>query len=318
MIKILSATTLFAAFLMGSLVHAQTRFASRGFENYANPALVWSFPRNNLHLQDRMGLAGGITEEQFNQITDAVLKVWEPIAAAKGVTLVNNKDWKDSTVNASAEQSGKRWIVNMYGGLARRPEVTPDGYALVVCHELGHHFGGYAFYDNSSWASSEGQSDYFATNVCAKAIWGKDVNNNLRFRSLRGIPTSVQTSCATAWPNNANAQGWCARTVAGGQSLANLLASLGGSKMPNVDTPDTTVVKRTQTGHPAAQCRLDTYFAGALCGKPWDMNVIPGRGNPKGQQSKEAEMEAMKTSCFAKEGFKAGYRPACWFKAVIE
>ena len=27
----------------------------------------------------------------------------------------------------------------MYGGLARRAEVTEDGFAMVLCHELGHH-----------------------------------------------------------------------------------------------------------------------------------------------------------------------------------
>ena len=47
--------------------------------------------------------------------------------------------WKNDTVNANAQQRGRNWIVNMYGGLARRPEIFFRRFAMVLCHELGHH-----------------------------------------------------------------------------------------------------------------------------------------------------------------------------------
>ncbi|MBX2989299.1 MAG: M48 family metalloprotease [Bdellovibrionaceae bacterium] len=288
----------------------------RGYELYGAPQVKWVMPPNRAHLMDRRERVANITEEQFNQIIDDVMKYWQPIAQAKGVNLVAEKNWSDGTVNAYASQSGNTWRVAMFGGLARRPEVTPDGFALVVCHELGHHFAGYAFYGSRDWASSEGESDYFATNACAKMIWGKDFRGNERFRRIRNVPAPVQENCTAAWPNNANAQAWCVRAAAGGHSLATLLANLGNDPAPKFETPDTTVVSRTNTAHPRGQCRLDTYFAGALCTKTWDMNTIPGRNHPKGQNSQAAELESMKVSCYASEGFKIGMRPSCWFKAL--
>lgn len=291
--------------------------AQYGFQFYGrNNGGKWAFPPNNLHLQDGVIRGSSMTEEQFNKIIDDVIKIWTPIAQAKGVNLVVEKRWKDATVNAYANQSGKTWMVSMFGGLARRPEVTEDGFALVVCHELGHHFGGYSFYGAKDWASAEGESDYFATNVCAKYIWGMQVQRNRAFAHVRGVPASVEAACKKVWGANENTVGWCIRTAAGGFSLANLLGTLGGTGTPNFDTPDQTVVSKTNVNHPEAQCRLDTYFAGALCNKKWDLNVIPAKGFPQGQTSAAAELEAMKYSCFKKEGFALGTRPACWFKAL--
>lgn len=290
----------------------------RGYELYNVPEVKFTLPANNLHRFDRLERASNIDEKAFNDIVDGVLKYWAPIAEAKGVKLVANKDWADSTVNASAYQSGKTWYVNMYGGLARRPEVTPDGFALVVCHELGHHFAGYTFGSGMSWAANEGQSDYFATHMCAKVIWGRDFRGNEMFRRFNA-PQVVTAKCAEAWPNNTNAQGWCQRASAAGLSLATLLGALrsASAPAPKFETPDTTVVRQTNSAHPEAQCRLDTYFAGALCNKQFDINVIPGRNHARGQQSAEAEAEAMKYSCFAKEGHKIGTRPLCWFKPLL-
>ena len=286
-----------------------------GFQAYRNSEQQMSLPPNNLHLQDRLNRAANITEQRFNEIIDQAMTPWYSIAKAKGVTLVVEKKWTDPTVNAFASQSGNTWTVAMFGGLARRPEVTEDGFALVVCHELGHHFGGYAF-KGDRWAASEGESDFFATNACAKVIWGTTPQENFKFLRLRNIPPKVAEKCGAAWPNNKEAQAWCVRASAAGFSLAHLLATLGGDPIPSFDTPDTTVVEKTNTSHPRGQCRLDTYFAGALCTKPFDLNVIPAKGHPKGQGSQEAEMEARKYSCFAADNFKLGTRPACWFKPI--
>ena len=62
----------------------------------------------------------------------------------------------------------------MFGGLARHKLVTPDGFALVACHEMGHHLGGAP--RRGGWASNEGQSDYYATTKCARRIWAEDNN----------------------------------------------------------------------------------------------------------------------------------------------
>lgn len=313
MLKSLIATLVVLA---GSVSFAQGR-VRRGYELYGNPNVKTFMPPNRAHMLDRVERTSQITEEQFNEIVDGVMKYWEPVAKARGVKLVAQKLWDDNTVNAVAYQQGKTWTIEMYGGLARRPEVTPDGFAMVVCHEMGHHFGGYAFYGDRNWASSEGQSDYWATNVCAKIIWGSEFRSNEGFRRLRNVPEPVKQACGTAFPNT-NQQGWCVRAAAAGHSLASLLAALGGEKQPQFETPDSSVVTRTSTSHPAAQCRLDTYFAGALCNKAFDINVIPAKDHPEGQNSKAAEAESMKYTCFASEGMAQAARPACWFKAQLD
>lgn len=298
--------------LLSCAAHAQFR---PGYSLYKQPNVKWAFPPNNLHIYDT-GKVANITEQRFNEIIDDVMKYWTPIAQAKGVTLTVDKKWNDSTVNAYANQSGKNWMVAMFGGLARRPEITEDGFALVVCHELGHHFGGYSFYGPTEWAAAEGEADFFATNVCAKAIWGLQTQRNMAYLHATNVPPSVTEKCHSVWGSNPKAEAWCIRTAAGGFSLAHLLSVLGGKGLPSFDTPDQTVVSKTNPDHPEGQCRLDTYFAGALCNKKWDMNVIPAKGFPQGQDTAGAELEAMKYSCFAKEGFKLGTRPACWFKAL--
>jgi hypothetical protein len=271
-------------------------------------------PENRLHLMDRLDAQSNITEAMFNQIIDQAYKVYTPIIAAHGGELYIDRNWKSTTVNAYAQQTGKQWSVNMFGGLARRPEVTPDGFALVVCHEIGHHLGGYSF-KGGRWAANEGQSDYFATQSCARMIWGFEAAKNYAWRNVTGVPDVVQKSCDSVWKTENN-RGLCYRTAAAGYSLANLLAALGSEKPISFDTPDRTVVRTTDDEHPMGQCRLDTYFQGALCTKNFDPSVIPGKNQTQGQQSLNAEMVAAKYTCFKEDGFTLGNRPTCWFKSA--
>lgn len=272
-------------------------------------------PRNNLHLQDRLELAQDIDEAQFNKIINDIVVKYVPLAQAHGATLKSNNLWTNPTVNASANQSGSQWFINMYGGLARRAEVTPDGFAMVVCHELGHHFGGYSFYGDMEWAAAEGQSDYFATQSCARVAWGDKKAENAAYRT--DVNPVVKAKCDAVW-KKADEQNLCYRVSKAGESLAALLAALGRSPVPKFETPDTRQVSKTSVAHPQAQCRLDTYFYGALCTKSFDSKIIPGRKHPKGQTGIEAEGVAAANSCMTAQGFKEGARPRCWFKPLVE
>ena len=275
-------------------------------------------PENTLYLQDNKKMITNITETQFNEIIDKIIAIYAPLATQKGATLTSHNHWSDSTVNAYAEQSedGLSWTIDMFGGLARRPEVTLDGFALVVCHELGHHFGGFAFYQSAGddWAATEGQSDYYATLACAREVWKNEVTENANARA--NVQSYVKNKCDTVWKTEAE-QNLCYRISAAGESLAHLLATLGGSSKPKFDTPSRQVARRTQEGHPEAQCRLDTYFNGALCNANPDLTVIPGRNHAKGQGSLEAEQESAKHTCFKSDGYTLGLRPACWFNARL-
>ncbi|MCA2959686.1 MAG: proprotein convertase P-domain-containing protein [Silvanigrellales bacterium] len=281
----------------------------------ASPAWASILPPNDLHLRDNPSILANMTEEQFNDIINEVVAIYKPLAAAQGATLKTNNLWSNTTVNASAQQNGNEWIINMYGGLARRAEVTPDGFAMVVCHELGHHFGGFVFYGNNDWASSEGQSDYFATQSCARQIWRSQLAENAAYASE--VTGTEKQKCDGTW-STGNDRNLCYRTVAAGKSLATLLSALNNGGVPKTDTPDRTQVRTTLTSHPQAQCRLDTYFAGSLCKAEFDENVIPARNHPSGQTSIAAEEVAAQSSCMAATGWVSGNRPRCWFAPKMD
>ena len=274
-------------------------------------------PPNNLHLQDRLFMEANISEQEFNTIVNEAVEMYKPLAAIHGAELKSNNLWTDSTVNASAQQdnNNKTWILNMYGGLARRPEVTPDGFAMVVCHELGHHFGGFPFYGNADWAASEGQSDYFATHACARKIWEAQPAENARFAAE--ISTQDKAKCDSA-STKVEERNICYRSIAAGQSLANLLAALNSDGTPHTSTPDTREVGSTVTSHPKAQCRLDTYLAGSLCGVRFLDSIIPGRFQTEGQVSLQAEAVSAETSCMVATGWQFGVRPRCWYGPKLE
>ena len=115
--------------------------------------------------------AGGITQIEFNKVIDDINKIYGPIVKAKGAKLTIQKKWTDGTVNAYASRSGKTWNVAMFGGLARYNIMTPDGFSLVVCHELSHHLGGAPKVGGNDWASNEGQSDYIGTMKCMREVF---------------------------------------------------------------------------------------------------------------------------------------------------
>lgn len=274
------------------------------------------FPPNKLHLNPSPHEKSNVSRMQFNAIIDKAEKIYAPVIRAQGGKLVFNRLWKDETVNASANQDGKTWTVNMYGGLARRPEVTPDGFAMVVCHELGHHLAGYSFYNEieRSWAANEGQSDYFATHSCAKEMWKDEPEVNARSRE-KVLPFAQQL-CDMNYTQQAD-RDICYRASNGGLSLATLLAKLRESDAPKFETPDRSVVSETYDGHPEAQCRLDTYLAGAVCTVPFKKSVIPAKGVAD-QFGVEAESEAGRYSCLARDGWVSAQRPRCWFKPLLE
>jgi hypothetical protein len=276
-------------------------------------------PPNDLYKQDSKLRSAAMSQKDFDYIINNIIAIWAPRAKAHGGAVLTAEHlWDDSTVNAYANQDGSDWQVHFYGGLARRPEMTPDGFALVICHELGHHFGGYYFYDDDTgkWAAAEGEADYFATDVCGREVLQAAFMNKYNKNLAPGATPKKQ--CDQAWSDPA-AQKVCYRMSNASQALANLLAAAGEEgTTPSFDTPDTTQVDATNTDHPASQCRLDTYFQASLCTKQFDTSVIPGKDEVNGgTNATTSEQEAMKYTCFTSQGYKVGARPRCWFKPQL-
>jgi len=260
-------------------------------------------PENDLNIPVGAKINGGLSEEQFNAVIDKVENIYAPIASNMGGTLKISRKWKDGTVNASATRLGWFWFVNMYGGLARHEKVTEDGFALVLCHEIGHHIGGAPKLGLQAglgaWASNEGQSDYFGTLKCLRKTFLND-NNKAIIKKLNP-PAALVSACSKAWVNEED-RAICIRGGMAGHSLAGLLAILGNRGEPKFETPDTAVVTKTDNSHPKAQCRLDTYFQGALCDVSFNEDV--------------SAKDEVTGTCHKSMGHKTGLRPLCWFKPL--
>lgn len=268
-------------------------------------------PENNLYLEDVFEQDSNITQDAFNAIIQRARDIYAPVVEGHDATLSIRGKWDDSTVNASASQLLGAWQVNMYGGLARRPEVTPDGFVLVLCHEIGHHLGGFPFV--SSWGANEGQADYFATTHCAQQFWGEERAINATYRDV--IPAGPKARCDGAWSTQ-DAQNLCYRTLMAGKSLANLLAALREQAV-DFATPDQAVVTETFDDHPDAQCRLDTYVAGALCVADYVIDAIPGKRFGPSRNGIDAERESAQHYCADQVSDENATRPLCWFHPAI-
>jgi len=299
-------------------------------------------PENDSYIP--VGLKSGNTmdEKDFNQIIDDVVAIYKKQVANAGGEITVLKDWATGTVNAFACRSifkdkcptkkseiGNNYLLKMFGGLARHPKMTKDGFAIVVCHELGHHIGG-APKKGARWASSEGQSDYWATTKCMKnyLLGAKPVRGGYK---KSGDLRSTQALCSAQYKSSVD-KDICVRTTVAGQALANVLKSLkverlracadgnvlkcGRTYTPRTArakmdamlanplsllTPDKAVVKTSYNGHPLAQCRYDTFFQGSLCSVDKDAKV----------DEKDA------TVGFCNRGKEStGVRPFCWYKPL--
>lgn len=283
----------------------------------ANAAIL---PPNNLHLDSTPGFLENMTEQEFGETIERVKTYYDPIVTSHGAELRFDKNWKSSYVGATAQKAGEfdeTWLVTMYGGLARRPEVTKDAFLLVICHEMGHLLAGFPFYERADRLSSEGQSDYFATHSCSKNIWRGDEAFNASFREK--VDSFVKDKCDNAY-TALSEQNLCYRQALASQSLAALLSALEDSvSPPSLLTPDQTKVAKNLNSHPKAQCRLDTYFSGSLCKVDFDENFIPGNEHRfHSEKWGEAESEALQVSCRQDNPEHIlSARPKCWFKQTI-
>lgn len=257
------------------------------------------------------------SESEFRAILNSIQKSYETVVKSFGGNLAITGEWNNEKLNAGANQMFGSWKVQITGGLARRPELTQDGFALIVCHELGHHLAGFPFSTSGSpfggvWAANEGQSDYFSTQVCARKLWAPELEKNASFRDQ--VSDFVREQCHTTWSSEAD-RDLCYRVTAAGQSVALTMAVLMNKPAPKFETPDPAVVNKTNSAHPAVQCRMDTLFQGAICPMSFGEDLIPGKTAPGGPHEQNAERESAVRTCTNLSSQYIGRRPACWFKA---
>ncbi|NJL24618.1 MAG: hypothetical protein HC902_05235 [Calothrix sp. SM1_5_4] len=261
-------------------------------------------PQNDLRIPITAHQVGGVTKAEFDAVLDTIEKHYAPIFQSKGAQLQVNRLWSDASVNASAEQRGRTWILNMYGGLARHPIMTKDGFLMVACHEIGHHVGGApkiaGWFGTPDWASNEGASDYFATLRCMRELMPDDENE--RFVRENSIDPFVRRKCEELYNTQAE-ENLCMRTGTAGMVGGLMFQTL--RKEPNPPRlrhsgPERCQPDRTMD-HPGTTMPPGHLLPGArFC--VHDRGVELSDRNPN------------QGTCSEANGQRDGIRPRCWFK----
>ncbi|OQW53307.1 MAG: hypothetical protein A4S09_07905 [Proteobacteria bacterium SG_bin7] len=234
-----------------------------------------------------------VTKEEFAQTLESIEKTYKPIFKKKfDANFVVENYWDDATVNAHARRMGKSWFIAIFGGLGRNKLMTTDGLALVACHEIGAHIGG--FPKESEWATKYMQSAYFTGLKCMRELWEND--DNIEKISRMQIDPIVRKHCALSFDND-QSRALCMRSVSAAFVLSHLLAQMNGQEAKIID-PE--VYQDDETKLPSYQCSFNTYFSGALCGVDHKVDV--------------SQVDARIGTCNKSDGHKIGYRPACWYK----
>lgn len=178
---------------------------------------------------------------------DRIIKLFEttlsPLSEATGRKLEIMTDYNENWAQAFA----RRWETDqiiVYGGIAAIG--SEDTFALVLCHESGHLFGGKPFSDDHNRLSLEGQADYWAAGVCFEKV--------LPELSPRDPSRGALKFCQE--------DKICARSVDAFLALTAHFADNRSLPHPALTSKDETIVTTMLLTHPSPQCRLDTMVAG--------------------------------------------------------
>lgn len=236
--------------------------------------------------------AHAVTAGEVSAIVHRVEAIYAPMVSAENRKFIIKIKKDSPSVAASAERDRDlNYVLSIHSGLLKSPRLTPDSFRVVLCHELGHLFGGMPQrpppegWDGPvdpeaglMYISGEGQADYYATAVCfRKVTQGEDHRAALRGKT---IPAAVRTACPTPV---------CMRAAMASFEFLNLVMDFPIF----FETPDPHIAPRTFVEYPSRQCRLDTLFRGSLCEMDLSLDL----------------RRAQKREC---EG--SFERPACWLR----
>lgn len=222
------------------------------------------FPESELRfpVSHKKGLGEGVNEFEARSLIDRFTRTLGAIIKSeRGKKLIINLEWENERVNAHCTLDDyDNPVINILGGMIRHPEMTRDGLLLILCHELGHYMGGEPkkFRGRStlkSWASVEGQADYFATSSCLPLIFNDQVETKAIYSEDEEKVENAEKRCTSDD---------CVRASLAGLAVARLFASLKmGIETPTLAKEDRYQSPVTLQTHPTPQCRLDTFVAGA-------------------------------------------------------
>lgn len=241
--------------------------------------------------------ATGLNEEETSLALAKVSRTYAPILKAEqGLDLNVISKYAEPAVNGHSFTINSELRIIVNGGLARFEGLTQDALSLIVCRELGNFLGGAPLREHQDM-STYGQTEYFATLKCFRKVFSSE--DNSKVMKNVAVPAVVMKACRNSFTNPEEAA-LCKRASMAAKVVAEIVAKITGREVPRFETPDLTRVRVTNPNQSTLQCRLDTFFAGAICNSNVDDKVSPN--------------DTVSGSCHRSLGHTVGLRPACWFK----
>ena len=184
---------------------------------------------------------------QFYQIPVQIIQLFQTELSLQPYPITLNAEWDSPYFGAGVSLFENQFRLMILGGISRIQGLTPDAYAAIVCHELGHILAGapYQTIAHAEWSSAEGQSDFFAANVCLPRY----------FKSQVSSPDANQNSKSTSQTAiNARVE------LAGVDTMNMLYTVLREGPQPVRFKADTTKAPATLiNNYPTLQCRYENF-----------------------------------------------------------
>ncbi len=247
--------------------------------------------------------AANLTDWQHTVIKE-VETLYEPISKAQNQSFSIEVNESSMALSGGADSENRKLKVTLDRGLLQSTRLSPDGLRVLVCHELGHLFGGsprksppYEWdgplaNDGLTFMSSEGQADYYASLVCFRQlVAGQDHQKALSSSAQNS--SRVSQLCKASHSESPENAMICQRAAYGALNMLQLAMDFPIS-LEKQDTANTPALIRNT--YPERQCRLDTVFAGALCRKKFPAILDM--------------MDSQKNDCDQEEA----KRPKCWYR----
>lgn len=261
---------------------------------WGDDSVTSCFPNNELRFPSHRK-SMGLTLFDLHSVVEDFSRVMGPkIKKNYGLKLLIEKDWDNDRVNAHATRDSRNNpVIRINGGLVRHPMMTRDALVAILCHELGHQFGGAPKQlrgrsELRSWSSAEGQADYYAATKCMPFLFGNEGSG----KSL----TEVIDDKTFEKLEQVCDDSICKRAALAALQMTRLFASLRmGIPEPSLLSNDESQVYLTDLGHPAPQCRLDTMISGLYC--------------ERAREARFDDQNPLKGTCLG----MPGGRPSCWF-----
>ena len=202
-----------------------------------------------------------------SKIIEEARRVYEPVSWSSFGKPIHFVNVDNINVAASAEHDFKELKVVINSGLLTSPRLTPDSLRMILCHELGHLFGGAPRRnipmewegpiadDNLSFMSSEGQADYYAGLSCFKNLVKEAEGSNIEQADRNRVGPVLKAFCQE--------DQLCLRSALAGLDFLRLTYDFPISCEERDDTETPELIRDS---YPARQCRLDTIMNASACG----------------------------------------------------